>query len=77
MSEFTFNLHTKIYFGTKKKKKALMQEEYLLNGNVMIVTTGRSLIRYGYLDHLKNLQNKQEDYFFQYILSFLYRWHFL
>lgn len=57
MREFTFKLHTKIYFGTNITEKALMQEEYLLNGNVMIVTTGRSLIRYGYLDHLKKLLN--------------------
>lgn len=53
MTEFTFELPTKIYFGTDITDKALNYQESLFNGNVMIVTTGRSLEKYGYLDKLK------------------------
>ncbi|MBR5598261.1 MAG: iron-containing alcohol dehydrogenase [Lachnospiraceae bacterium] len=48
MKEFTFELSTKIYFGTNIWKEALQKEKARLIGNIMIITTGRSLVKHGY-----------------------------
>ena len=53
MTEFTFELSTKIYFGTHIVKAALEKEKKWLADKVMIVTTGRSLIECGYLEQLR------------------------
>lgn len=56
MTEFVLNISTKVYFGTGITQKALEKEkESLFGKNVMIVTTGRSLSRYGYVDKLKEI----------------------
>lgn len=53
MRPYQLNIPTKIFFGRDIWEESLKDIEYLLNGNVMIVTTGRSLIRLGYLEKLK------------------------
>lgn len=53
MTEFTFELSTKIYFGTHIVKATLEKEKKWLTDKVMIVTTGRSLIECGYLEQLR------------------------
>lgn len=53
LTEFEFGLPTKIYFGTGITENALRSEQRWLKEKVMIVTTGGSLIKYGYLDRLK------------------------
>lgn len=55
MTEFTFELSTKIYFGTHIVKVALENERKWLTDKVMIVTTGRSLAEYGYLEQLRQV----------------------
>lgn len=55
MRKFDFELNTKIYFGTHILKEALEAEADKLSGDIMIVTTGRSLIKYGYVDELKEV----------------------
>lgn len=55
MKGFTLELPTKIYFGNNNVEEALKKENKWLTGNVMIVTTGRSLIKFGYLNELKNI----------------------
>ncbi len=52
MKQFTFELSTKIYFGIHILEKALSEEKRFLKDNILIVTTGRSLIKNGYLDEL-------------------------
>lgn len=53
MTEFTFKLSTKIYFGTNIVETTLEKEKRWLKGKVMIVTTGRSLFEYGYVEQLQ------------------------
>lgn len=55
MKEFTFELSTKIYFGTNIWIESLQKEKTRLSGNIMIVTTGRSLVRHGYLDEMQRV----------------------
>ncbi|WMC93871.1 iron-containing alcohol dehydrogenase [Kineothrix sp. MB12-C1] len=55
MKDFILKIPTRIYFGNHNVEGALRKEEELLCGNIMIVTTGRSLKKYGYLDELKNI----------------------
>lgn len=52
MQTFSFQLTTKIYFGTDITRQALEQERSRLAGNLLIVTTGRSLISHGHLARL-------------------------
>ena len=49
MQSFNLYLPTKVYFGTNKWRNALLTEQQLLQKPVMVVTTGRSLYRLGYL----------------------------
>lgn len=53
MQSFEFECRTKIYFGTDILEAAIQKSSDLLKRNVLIVTTGGSLVRYGYLKHLK------------------------
>lgn len=53
MKEYQLNIPTKIYYGRDIWKDALKQSESLLQGTVMIVTTGRTLIRLGYVARLQ------------------------
>ncbi|MCM1232453.1 MAG: iron-containing alcohol dehydrogenase [Ruminococcus flavefaciens] len=53
MEIYRLDIPTKVYYGRNIWKEALKEEESLLPGNIMIVTTGRSLIRMGYIDELK------------------------
>ncbi len=50
---FTFELPTRIHFGTKITETALKKEARWLQGNILIITTGNSLIHNGYIDELK------------------------
>lgn len=54
MQSFEFECRTKIYFGTDILESAIQKSTDIIKGNVLIVTTGGSLIRYGYLENLKN-----------------------
>lgn len=55
MEGFTLEIPTTIYFGNNIVEEALKKESRYLSGNIMIVTTGRSLIKFGYLDALKKI----------------------
>lgn len=52
MEEATFELSTKIYYGTNIIEKALKREEHMLSGRILVVTSGRSLEIHGYLPRL-------------------------
>lgn len=52
MGLYQITIPTKVYFGRNIWKKALREQEAGLRGNVMLVTTGRSLRRLGYVDEL-------------------------
>ena len=55
---------TKLYFGSGIIADALQQEKDTIKGNILIVTTGRSLKRLGYLEelriHLEKLSTVEE-----------------
>lgn len=53
MEPYQLNIPTRVYFGRNIWREALKAQEAFFQGNVMIVTTGRSLVRLGYLDDLK------------------------
>lgn len=58
MGLYQVAIPTKIYFGRNIWEEALKVQEAILQGNVMIVTTGRSLYRLGYVEELRKcLQN--------------------
>lgn len=58
MSIYQVAIPTKIYFGRNIWEEALKEQEAILQGNVMIATTGRSLHRLGYVEKLRKcLQN--------------------
>ncbi len=52
MIPYQIVIPSKIYFGRKIWKDALEELQTLLQGNIMVVTTGRSLCRLGYVDEL-------------------------
>lgn len=52
MKPYQIVIPTKVYYGRNIWKEALREQESLLRGNVMIVTTGRSLRRLGYVDEV-------------------------
>ena len=52
MQGFELEYNTKIFFGTGILKETMQKIAEYLVGNILIVTTGRSLIKYGYLDKL-------------------------
>lgn len=53
MKAYQICMPTQVFFGRNIWKEALQEQEAILTGNIMIVTTGRSLIRLGYLDALE------------------------
>lgn len=53
MSIYQVAIPTKIYFGRNIWEEALKEQEDILQGNVMIATTGRSLHRLGYVEELR------------------------
>lgn len=58
MSLYQIMIPTRIYFGRNIWREAIKEQEAVLRGNVMIVTTGRSLWRLGYIEELcRQLQN--------------------
>lgn len=52
MKTFEFELSTKIYFGTKIYEKAITEIHEILPKRVLLVTTGRSLEKNGYVDQI-------------------------
>lgn len=52
MDSYQIIIPTKVYFGRNIWRKELKEQETLLQGNIMIVTTGRSLQRLGYVNEL-------------------------
>lgn len=58
MSPYQINVPTKVYFGRNIWKEAIIALENLFQGNVMIVTTGRSLCNLGYVDELRKQLQK-------------------
>lgn len=52
MNPYKIVIPTKVYFGRNIWQKALKIQEELIQGNAMIVTTGRSLCRLGYVEAL-------------------------
>ena len=55
MIAFNLNIKTKVYFGTNIIKDSLEKENDNIKGNILIVTTGGSLIKYGYLQELVDI----------------------
>lgn len=53
MKAYQICIPTRVFFGRNIWKEALQEQKQILTGNVLIVTTGRSLTRLGYLDALK------------------------
>ncbi len=53
MNPYQITIPTKVYFGRNIWRQAIGTQETLLQGNVLIVTTGRSLCRMGYVEALK------------------------
>ena len=59
MTEFSMELSTKIYFGTGITQEALEKEKHwFFEKNILLITTGRSLIKYGYLERVEQILKK-------------------
>ena len=61
---YGLNIPTKIYYGRNILEEGIRRahsETEIIRGNVLIVSTGRSLIRLGYLDMLKEALNGISD----------------
>lgn len=52
MEPYQLNIPTKVYFGRDIWREAMTCVEPFLRGNIMLVTTGRSLARLGYVGEL-------------------------
>lgn len=64
MKNFKLTVPTKIFFGREICEKAIDEindSDKVLSGNVMVVTTGRSLKRLGYVDRIFSLVGKHAD----------------
>lgn len=53
MGLYRITIPTKVYFGRNIWQEAIKAQEPLFRGNIMIVTTGRSLCRLGYVEALQ------------------------
>ncbi len=53
MNPYRVIIPTKIYFGRNIWKEAIKELEMLFQGNILIVTTGRSLNRLGYVEEVR------------------------
>ena len=61
MKDFEFALSTKIYFGTSIIEETIQKERKHFAGRVLIVTSGKSLIKYGYLPKLISMIENLPD----------------
>ena len=52
MKPYPLNIPTKVYFGRDIWREAVKALEPFFRGNIMLVTTGRSLTRLGYVEEL-------------------------
>ena len=52
MNPYQIAIPTKVYVGRNIWKKVLKEQETVLQGNIMLVTTGRSLRKLGYVEEL-------------------------
>lgn len=66
MIPFSLEIPTRVYFGRYGLAKALKEERAILGERVLIVTTGGSLKRLGYLDELKDVLKDLSDYVYIY-----------
>lgn len=55
MKAYQLNVPTKVYFGRDILKEVISGQQESIKGRVLIVTTGRSLIRLGHLERLKEM----------------------
>lgn len=55
MKAYCLNVPTKVYFGRNILEEVLNGQQEFIKGTVLLVTTGRSLIRLGHLDRLKEV----------------------
>ena len=49
MSLYQLNIPTKVYFGRDIWRESLKAQKEMLKGTILLVTTGRSLARLGYV----------------------------
>lgn len=61
MEKFQIDIPTKVFWGRGIIESALKQNSELVSGNILIVTTGRSLRRLGYIDQLVQTLNSLEN----------------
>nr|MCR5101226.1 iron-containing alcohol dehydrogenase [Butyrivibrio sp.] len=54
MAPYELNMNTHMYFGDNCVCEAINKEKNILGSKVLIVSTGRSLVRLGYIDKLCN-----------------------
>ncbi len=61
--DFSWEVPTRIHFGTKIYEKALEKEKECLSGAVLLVTTGKTLRQNGYIDEVAGIirQNGASD----------------
>ena len=55
MKAYQLNIPTKVYFGRDILKEVISEQQETIKGTVLIVTTGRSLVRLGHLERLKEM----------------------
>lgn len=55
MKAYQLNIPTKVYFGRDILKEIISEQRETIKGTVLIVTTGRSLIRLGHLERFKEM----------------------
>lgn len=60
MQGFDFRLDTQIHFGTDILDEAVRKESRWIRGNILVVTTGRSLVKYGHLDQVRTCLRQAE-----------------
>lgn len=69
MKAYQLSVPTKVYFGRNILEKSLEACSEYLKGSILVVTTGRSLVRLGHLDRLREgilrSGNVNEIFFFQ------------
>lgn len=53
MSLYQLNIPTKVYFGRDIWRESLKAQKEMLKGTILLVTTGRSLARLGYVGQMK------------------------
>lgn len=61
MKPYQLTIPTTVYYGRNIWKEALKEQRECLKGSVMLVTTGRSLDRLGYVEELRRQIRKDAD----------------